>query len=261
MVIKVFLGVFPTPVSLSIYRLNASIKELKTGSSKSNGVHLGRFDIGCYTLIVLDKNGTSLGEEILNSITHGVGLLFVIIGFCILIVFSSKNYDFIEMLGIIIFGFSVFLTYIFSTLYHSLYFTKARGVFERLDHASIFILISGTYTPFILIALKNNKGLMLLLFVWLFAIFGVLYKIIFINKLKKLQLSAYIILGWIGIFLVEPLVSALPANAVVWLVLGGCLYTFGTIFYSWRKLRFNYGIRHLIVLLGTFCHYIALSMV
>ena len=210
---------------------------------------------------MLDKNGTSLSEEILNSVTHGAGLLFLIIGFCLLIIFNSKNFDFIETIGVLIFGISVFLTYIFSTLYHSLYFTKARRVFERFDHASIFILIAGTYTPFILIALKNNKGLMLLLFVWLFAILGVLYKVIFINKLKKLQLFAYILLGWIGILLVEPLVIALPANAVVWLVLGGCLYTFGTVFYSWTKLKFNHGIWHLFVLLGTFCHYVALSKV
>lgn len=207
---------------------------------------------------MIDQKGASLAEEVLNSITHGVGLLFVVIGFCALIVFSSKNYDFAETLGISIFGISVFLTYIFSTLYHGLYFTKARAVFERLDHASIFILISGTYTPFVLIALKNNKGLMFLLLVWLFAILGVIYKVIFINKFKKLQLFAYIFLGWIGILLINPLVSVLSPGAVFWLVAGGCFYTFGTIFYSWNRLKFNHGVWHLFVLLGTFCHYLAL---
>lgn len=207
------------------------------------------------------KNETSLGEEILNSITHGAGLLFVVIGLCILIFFGPDKVDIWRTTGISIFGISVVLTYLVSTLYHSLYFTKARGVFKRLDHASIFILIAGTYTPFILIALKNNKGLLLLLLLWIMSVLGVLYKVIFINKLKKLQVIPYIILGWIGLIVAEPLITSLSPPVIILLILGGCSYTFGTIFYAWRRLKFNHGIWHLFVLFGTICHYIALFMV
>lgn len=204
------------------------------------------------------KNETTLGEEILSSITHGVGLVIVITGLCFLIFFNTNKINFWRMTGIGIFGFSVVLTYVISTLYHSLYFTKARNVFKRLDHASIFILIAGTYTPFILIVLKNNKGLLLLLFLWVMSILGIIYKVIFINKLKKLQVLPYLFLGWIGILIARPLINALSLPVIILLILGGCFYTFGTVFYAWRKLKFNHGIWHLFVLFGTVCHYIAL---
>lgn len=207
------------------------------------------------------KNETSLGEEILSSITHGVGLFLVTIGVCFLIFFNLNGVNFWRMTSITIFGVSVISTYLISTLYHSLYFTKAREVFKRLDHASIFILIAGTYTPFILIALKNDKGLLLLLALWIMSILGIIYKVIFINKLKKLQVLPYIMLGWIGILIAGPLITSLSFPVIILLIIGGCSYTFGTVFYAWRKLKFNHGIWHLFVLFGTACHYAALFMV
>lgn len=185
----------------------------------------------------------------------------MLIGLCFLIFFNLKSPVFPRIFGISIFSFSVVLTYVISTLYHSLYFTKARSVFKRLDHASIFILIAGTYTPFILIVLKNNKGLLLLLLFWIMSILGIIYKIVFINKLKKFQVLPYIFLGWIGVLIARPLITSLSLPVIILLVAGGCSYTFGTVFYAWRKLKFNHGIWHLFVLLGTACHYVALFMI
>lgn len=166
--------------------------------------------------------------------------------------------EFWGIFGLAIFGLSVILTYTFSILYHSLYHTKANTILKRLDHSSIFLLISGTYTPFILISLKNKGGLMLLLLVWMLTFLGVVYKTVFINNLKRLHVPYYLLLGWLGIFMLGPILKTTSLAVILLLILGGCFYSFGTIFYAWRSLKFNHGIWHLFVLFGTTCHFMAL---
>lgn len=201
---------------------------------------------------------TSLGEEIISSITHGVGLLLAILGSILLISLAPKSYDFWKMLGIVIFSISLILTYTFSTLYHALYFTKAQKVFRRLDHSIIFLLIAATYTPFILTYMRNSFGLLLLLAVWLFTIMGIILKSIFIDKFGKISLLAYILLGWMGIVTIKQALVVIPLAAIFLLILGGLFYTIGTIFYSFKRLLFNHGIWHLFVLFGSICHYLAI---
>lgn len=207
---------------------------------------------------------TSLIEEIANSVTHGLGLLLVIIGAAYLILINTKSFEFWRMFGISVFGLSVILTYTFSTLYHSLYFTKANNVFRKLDHSSIFLLIAGTYTPFILMSIKNQGGLILLLFLWVVSILAITYKVTHIFRKKttlerrRRRLLAYLSLGWMGLLIIEPILSATPLFVVFLLVLGGFFYTSGTIFYVWRSLKFNHSIWHLFVLFGTTCHFLAL---
>lgn len=201
---------------------------------------------------------TSLVEEIVNSVTHGLGFLLAIIGVILLTAINMKQSEYWRMLGISIFGISVILTYASSTFYHSFYYTKAYSVFRKLDQSSIFLLISGTYTPFILIYAKNTEGLLILLFLWILATLGVIHKTVFGSRLKKMDVIIYLSLGWIGIPLLWKLILTMPQTAILLLIAGGCFYTFGTIFCVWKSLKFNHGIWHLFVLFGTISHSLAL---
>ncbi len=207
---------------------------------------------------------SSLVEEVANSITHGLGLVFVIIGVILLFMTNIATLEFWRILGISIFGVSIILTYIFSTLYHGLYFTRLKSTFKRLDQSSIYLLIAGTYTPFILIYLRSQIGFIILSLVWVLSLLGISYKVLYIFRKKttpergKLQIIVYLILGWLSIFLVVPMINSMPIFVISLLVLGGCFYTFGTIFIVWKSLKFNHSIWHLFVLFGTACHFLAL---
>lgn len=203
---------------------------------------------------------SSLIEEIANIITHGLGLLFVVIGVIFLFLTSIKTLEFWRVLGISIFGLTTILTYTVSTLYHGLYFTRFKATFKRLDQSSIYLLIAGTYTGFVLIYLRTQIGFIILSIVWILSILGICYKVFYIFRKKltpergKLQILVYLILGWLSVFLV----FHLPISVILLLVLGGLFYTFGTIFIVWKSLKFNHTIWHLFVILGTICHFLAL---
>lgn len=201
---------------------------------------------------------TSVLEEVANSVTHGVGLLISIIGATLLIVTALKSEDFWKVLGVSIFGIAIILNYTFSTLYHGLYFTKANKVFKVLDHSSIFLLILGTYSGIILAILKNNSGLIVLFIVWLVTILGIVYKSIFMERFKILQVATYVFLGWIAIFIAPSLLTVLSFEIIILLIIGGLFYTLGLIFFAWKKLKFNHTIWHVFVLMGSICHFLAL---
>lgn len=202
---------------------------------------------------------TSVLEEVANSVTHGVGLLISIIGATILMVNALKSDDVWKVLGVSIFGIAMILTYTFSTLYHGLYFTKANRVFKVLDHSSIFLLILGTYSGFILATLNNNLGLIVLTIIWLIAILGIIYKSIFMEKFKILQVVTYVFLGWIAIFIAPSLLTVLSSGVIILLVIGGLFYTLGLVFFAWKKLKFNHTIWHVFVLMGSICHFLAIQ--
>lgn len=202
---------------------------------------------------------TSVKEEIFSSLSHslgiGLGIIFLIF------LFINSNNDPMKTLVFGIFGAAVTLFYLISTLFHSLSYTRARGVLKILDHSFIFLVIAATYTPFTLIVLKGNLGWSLFLLIWVLAILGMIYKILFLNKLKWLSLVFYLSLGWLALIAVVPLSQALPFSSLFLLILGGFLYTLGIIFYLWKKLPFNHGIWHLFVLAATFCHTLALLQI
>lgn len=207
------------------------------------------------------KNYTSVKEEIFSSISHGFGIVVGIAFLLSLIVLSPSSDDFLKTLGLSTFGVAVTLFYLISTLFHSLSFTRARTVFNILDHSFIFLLIAATYTPFTLIILKGNLGWSLFLLIWVLAILGMIYKILFIKKLKWLSLVFYLSLGWLGLVAVVPLSQALSFSSLFLLIMGGILYTLGIIFYLWKKLPFNHCIWHLFVLTATICHAFSLLQI
>jgi hemolysin III len=196
-------------------------------------------------------------EEIFNSITHAIGALVSIAGLVLLIVFSSIYGNSSHIISCTIFGFTLVLLYTASTLYHSFRKPNLKHLFKILDHSCIYILIAGTYTPFMLVTINGILGWSIFALVWSLTIIGVVLKVFFVHRFKIISTIAYILMGWIVIFAIKPLFQILPGGGLALLICGGLAYTLGTIFYSWDKLPFNHAIWHLFVLTGSVCHFCA----
>ena len=197
-------------------------------------------------------------EEIANSITHGFGLVLSIAALTFLVVYASLEGDPWRITAFAIYGTSLCILYLISTLYHSLTQSRIKAMFRRLDHAAIYLLIAGTYTPVILISLRTTWVIYLLPVVWSMALFGVYIKIFYIHRYERLTLAYYIIMGWMALIAVKPLFSSIPIESFVWIMLGGVAYTSGIIFYSWNRLPFNHTIWHGFVLAGSFSHFMGM---
>ncbi len=196
-------------------------------------------------------------EELLNSITHGAGVVLSVAALVLLIVFSNLYGGVRHVVSCTIFGVTLILLYSASTLYHSAQKPRLKRVFKILDHSCIYLLIAGTYTPFLLVVLHGVLGWTLFGIIWFLAASGVIFKIFFVHRFKMVSTITYVFMGWIIIFAIKPLVDTLPAGGVVWLVAGGLSYTLGVIFYAWNRLPFNHAIWHLFVLGGSACHFFA----
>jgi len=201
------------------------------------------------------------GEK-LNSITHLVGVVLALIGFGVLLTISIQTYNSPLIISFIIFGLTLILLYTMSTLYHSFHSPRLKTIFQKLDHVSIYLLIAGTYTPYMMISLRDSNGLIILSIVWLLAIIGLLLDILLPKRIEWLQILIYLIMGWLCTFNYSELKLALPASAMVWLTAGGIFYTVGIVFYvldDLKKLRHAHGIWHLFVLFGSICHFISIA--
>ncbi|KGR76899.1 PAQR family membrane homeostasis protein TrhA [Ureibacillus sinduriensis] len=191
-------------------------------------------------------------EELWNAITHGIGLFISIPTCVILIVLAAQTGSAVQIVSNSVFGGSLVLLFLMSTLLHSMP-EKYKRVFSILDHSSIYILIAGSYTPLLLIAIDGALGIVLLCIIWSIAIFGVVFKCLFIHKFETFSLILYIAMGWLIIFAIKPLYQFLQFDGFTVLLGGGLLFTFGSIFYAWRKLPYNHAIWHLFVIGGCAC--------
>lgn len=200
----------------------------------------------------------SITEEIFNCITHGVGIIISIAALVVMVIFSSRYGNATHIVSSIIFGTALILLYTASTLYHGFQKPKLKRTFKIIDHSCIYVLIAGTYTPFMLITLHGTLGWTIFSIVWSLSVLGILFKVFFVNRFETFSTIAYILMGWIIIFAIKPLCQALPGSALAWIVSGGLIYTLGTIFYSWKKLPFNHAIWHSFVLGGSICHFFAI---
>ena len=200
----------------------------------------------------------SLGEEIANSVTHGVGALASVAVLPVLVVTALPG-GAPSVVGSAVFGASLVLLYVSSTLYHSLARNRAKRVFRVIDHSAIFVLIAGTYTPFTLGVLRGPWGWTLFGIVWALGIAGVALTASLGIRFPKASTAVYIAMGWLILIAVKPLVERLPAAGLAWLVAGGVAYTGGAVFYAWRRLRYQHAIWHLFVLAGSCCHVIAVA--
>jgi len=196
----------------------------------------------------------STSEEILSAISHGIGALLSIIAIVLLIVSSSLKAK--TIVCVTIYSATLFLLYIVSTLYHSLGINKAKKVFRILDHCSIFILISGTYTPICLLMLDGAIGWVLFSIVWIAAIVGIVFNAIDLKRFAKLSMVCYIAMGWAIIFAIKPLIGVVNQRQLTFLFLGGIFYTFGAIIYGiGKKIRYMHSVWHIFVLAGSIFHF------
>ncbi|WP_138419931.1 PAQR family membrane homeostasis protein TrhA [Aquibacillus sediminis] len=197
----------------------------------------------------------SKGEEIANSVTHGIGMALSIAGLVILIVFSSLHGTAWHVVSFTLFGSTMVMLYSSSTLVHGLPKGKAKDVFEILDHSSIYFFIAGTYTPFLFIVVKGTLGWTLFGIVWGLAVAGTIFKAFFVKKFLFTSTILYVVMGWLIIFAWDALTSTLAPNGIRLLVIGGLAYTIGAIFYMWRGFKFHHALWHLFVLAGSVLHY------
>lgn len=197
----------------------------------------------------------SLGEEIFNSITHGIGTLLSIAALVLLVVFAAIKGTAWHVVSFSIFGSTLVLLYLSSTLYHSFTKEKIKNLFVRFDHAAIFLLIAGTYTPFVLTTIRGTLGWTLFGIIWALAIAGVVIRSIYLTRFKNLMVGIYLAMGWMFLMAVVPMVRNLPTSSVVFLFAGGGCYSIGVIFYAWRNLKYGHGIWHLFVLAGSIMHF------
>lgn len=197
-------------------------------------------------------------EEIANSVTHGIGVALSIVGLILLVFYSTLMGDVWRIVSFCIYGTCLILLYTASTLYHSFQSEKLKHYFRIMDHAAIYLLIAGTYTPVTLVSLRGGWGWSLFGVIWGLAIAGVLFKLFFVNKFNVLSTIIYLLMGWLVIIAIVPLVKAVAPAGLYWLIAGGLTYSAGTIFYLWEKLPFNHAIWHLFVLGGSICHFFAM---
>ena len=197
----------------------------------------------------------SVGEEIFNSITHGIGTLLSVAALVILIVFAVFKGNVWHVVSFTIFGSTLVLLYLSSTLYHSFTKHKVKNLFARFDHAAIFLLIAGTYTPFVLTTLRGPLGWSLFGIIWGLAITGVVIRSIYLTRFRKFMVGIYLAMGWMFLIAIVPMINNLPGISIAFLLIGGACYSLGVIFYSWRRLKYGHGIWHLFVLAGSIMHF------
>ena len=200
-----------------------------------------------------------LGDILANAITHGIGAVVAVVGAVYLIAASTRR-DAWEIVGCTVFAVTLVLVYVCSTLYHSLVRTRARHVFQILDHSAIYLLIAGTYTPFTLVSLRGPVGWAMLSVVWSLAIAGVIFKSFAVDKFAVASALVYLFQGWFAVFAFRPLLHAIGWHGILWLAAGGVAYTLGIVFFALDRLRYFHAVWHLFVLAGSLAHYVAILL-
>lgn len=196
-------------------------------------------------------------EELANSLTHGLGALLSVAGLVVMVVFAARHGDAWQVVSTAIFGTTLVLLYTASTLYHSLRGERRKALLQKFDHAAIFLLIAGSYTPFMLVTLRGPWGWSLFGVVWALAVAGVTIKFRLAGRFKLVSTLIYVAMGWLVLVAIKPLAAALPVGGMWLLVAGGLCYTGGAAFYLWRRLPYHHAIWHLWVLAGSICHWAA----
>ena len=196
-------------------------------------------------------------EEWINISSHAVGLALSVIALTLLVMHANLNGNVWHIVSFSIFGASLIVLFAASTVYHSAKNPVVRARLRIVDHASIYVLIAGTYTPFTLVTLNGSTGWTIFGITWGMALCGIVLKLFFTGRYSLLSTLMYVFMGWVIIFAIKPLVENLSSEGLFWLVLGGVSYTVGAILYSIKKIKFNHAIFHVFVLLGAFCHFVS----
>jgi hemolysin III len=205
----------------------------------------------------------TIGEEIANSILHGIGTLGAVAG---LVLLSLKTLGFLgaerasnlDILAVVLFAATMIGMYLISTLYHAIQYNSAKRILRKLDHSLVFVFIAGTYTPLCLSGLRGAWGWSLFGVEWALALLGIILNILNYRSIRKIELAAYIMMGWVIIVGCVPLIRSVPTESIILLIAGGVAYTLGTIWYRRKNIRFTHAVWHIFVLIGTVCHWFAI---
>ncbi|MCH7820306.1 MAG: hemolysin III family protein [Candidatus Marinimicrobia bacterium] len=196
-------------------------------------------------------------EEKINIVSHGIGLVLSCVAFVLLATHANLHGDILHTISFSVFGASLIMLYAASTIYHSAKKPELRKRLKIIDHASIYVLVAGTYTPFTLITLNGTLGWVIFGTSWGLAITGIILKLFFTGKYNLISTSMYVFIGWVIVFAIKPLIDNLSSEGFLWLLAGGISYTVGAVLYSIKKIKFNHAIFHMFVLTGSFCHFIS----
>lgn len=196
-------------------------------------------------------------EEKINITTHAIGFILSIVAFVLLVTHANLHGDVWHIVSFSIFGASLIILYAASTFYHSAKKSELRNRLKIFDHASIYILIAGTYTPFTLVTLNGTIGWVIFDTSWGLALTGIILKFFFTGKYNLISTIMYVLMGWVIVFAIKPLINNLPLEGLLWLLAGGIFYTIGAILYSIKKIKFNHAIFHMFVLSGSFCQFMS----
>lgn len=208
------------------------------------------------TAALVTSRHASFGEELANTISHGLGLLLATAGLPLLVIDALQRGGTLAVLGAAVFGGSAILLYLASTLYHAIPHARAKALLRRFDHAAIYVLIAGTYTPIALGVLRGSGGWALLGLIWTLAVAGVIFKTLVGAPFHRLSTGLYVAMGWLALIAIRPLWHHMAPGGLAWLLAGGIAYTVGVVFYLLHeKLRYSHFAWHLFVLAGTGCHF------
>lgn len=194
-------------------------------------------------------------EEIVNAITHGIGAVLALAGLVVLAVGACTQGSVWHIVSFSIYGTSLVLLYLASTLYHSFTNERVKHIFKIFDHSAIYLLIAGTYTPFAFVPLHGTLGWIIFGVVWTLAIVGIVFKVFFVKRFNRLSTLCYVLMGWFAVVMIKPLIMTLPAAGLYWLIAGGVLYTVGAIFYLAHKMPYNHAVWHFFVIAGSAAHF------
>ena len=208
-------------------------------------------------VLELEERPQSLGEEIANSVSHGIGLLVALAAFPVLLTSALNRGDLAGIVGASVFATTMVLLYLASTLFHALPPNRAKRIFQILDHSAIYLLIAGTYTPFTLGVLRGDWGWTLFGLVWALAVVGTVFKALGGVRYTTFSTWVYLAMGWLVLIAIEPVLTLVPEWGLFWLLAGGIAYTAGAVFFMAERIRYFHFVWHLFVVLGTACHFVA----
>jgi hemolysin III len=200
----------------------------------------------------------SVLEEYLHAATHGVGVILSILGLSWMLTLSIGAGDPWRIVASSIYGASLIMLFLASTVYHGLHASKHRDLFKMLDHCAIYLLIAGTYTPFLMVAMRGKAGWWMLGTVWVLATAGIIKKLVLKHRFPKLALATYLGMGWLAVFVLPQMTAAIGTGGMIWLIAGGLCYTVGAFFYAADRVPFNHTVWHVFVLGGGICHFLGI---
>lgn len=199
-------------------------------------------------------------EEYANIATHGLGAILSIAALVLMVVYAAEHGDPYHVVSVSVFGATLILLYLGSTIYHAVTHPKAKYVFRVIDHSCIYLLIAGSYTPFTLVSLRGGWGWSLFGITWGLALTGIIFKVFFNKRFSVMSTLTYIGLGWLVVIAAKPVLDNVPTGGLAWLAAGGFMYTFGVVFYLWRRIPYHHAIWHVMVMAGSFCHFLAVYL-